>query len=178
MARSVPGFTMIEALTECDDLFVRYGGHSAAAGFTIANERLPELEQRLLRYAEARLPDHPDPTLDIHVEAPLGALSWELYQQLAALEPFGQANPQPVLMSRRVRVSGAWAKGVEGQHLKLRIDDGNGGPSFDAIAFRLGPLVQHFQRPRSIDIAYTLESNEWNGTKTLQLNIKDFRQPQ
>jgi single-stranded-DNA-specific exonuclease len=177
-ARSVPGFNMIEALTECDDLFVRYGGHSAAAGFTIANDRLPELEQRLLRYAETRLPDQPDPTLDIHAEAPLGALSWELQEQLAALEPFGQANPQPVLMSRRVRVSGAWAKGAEGQHLKLRLDDGHGGPSFDAIAFRLGHLVAHFQRPRSIDIAYTLEANEWNGSKTLQLNVKDFRQPQ
>src|SRR5262245_47843840 len=168
-ARSVPGFNMIEALTECDDLFVRYGGHSAAAGFTIANERLPELERRLLRYAETRLPDQPDPVLDVHVEAPLGALTWELYEQLAALEPFGQANPQPVLMSRRVHVSGAWAKGAEGQHLKLRLDDGHGGPSYDAIAFRLGHLATHFQRPRSIDIAYTLEANEWNGSKTLQL---------
>jgi single-stranded-DNA-specific exonuclease len=177
-ARSVPGFNMIEALTACDDLFVRYGGHSAAAGFTIANDRLPELEQRLLRYAETRLPDQPDPTLDIHAEAPLGALSWELHHQLMALEPFGQANPQPVLMSRCVRVSGAWAKGAEGQHLKLRLDDGHGGPSYDAIAFRLGHLATHFQRPRSIDIAYTLEANEWNGSKTLQINVKDFRQPQ
>ncbi|HJZ45822.1 MAG TPA: single-stranded-DNA-specific exonuclease RecJ, partial [Roseiflexaceae bacterium] len=147
-------------------------------GFTIANERLPELEQRLLSYAEARLPDQPDPTLDIHVEAPLGALSWELHEQLAALEPFGQANPQPVLMSRRVRVSGAWAKGAEGQHLKLRLDDGHGGPSYDAIAFRLGQLAPYFASPRSIDIAYTLEANEWNGSRSLQLNIKDLRQPQ
>jgi single-stranded-DNA-specific exonuclease len=177
-ARSVPGFSIIEALTECGDLFVRYGGHSAAAGFTIENERLHELEQRLLRYAEARLPEHPDPVLEIHGEAPLGALTWELHGQIAALEPFGQANPQPVLMSRRVRVSGAWSKGAEGQHLKLRLDDGRGGPSYDAIAFRLGHLAGHFQKPRHIDIAYTLEANEWNGSRTLQLNIKDLRQPQ
>jgi single-stranded-DNA-specific exonuclease len=177
-ARSVPGFNIIEALTACGDLFVRYGGHSAAAGFTIANERLPELERRLLEYAEARLPEHPDPVLAIDVEAPLDALSWDLHAQIAALEPFGQANPQPILMSRRVRVSGAWPKGAEGQHLKLRLDDGRGGPAFDAIAFRLGHLAEHFQRPRQIDIAYTLEANEWNGSRTLQLNVKDFRQPQ
>jgi single-stranded-DNA-specific exonuclease len=177
-ARSVPGFSLIEALSTCDDLFVRYGGHSAAAGFTIANERLPELERRLLDYAEERLPAQPEPLLEIHAEAQLGELTWELQEQLAALEPFGQANPQPVLMSRRVRVSGAWAKGAEGQHLKLRMDDGNGGPTFDAIAFRLGHLAEHFQKPRYIDIAYTLEANEWNGNRTLQLNIKDFRQPQ
>src|SRR5262249_33275927 len=159
-------------------LFVRYGGHSAAAGFTIANQRLPELEQRLLRYAGARLPAQPDPTLVIHVEAPLGPLTWELFEQLAALAPFGHANPQPVLTSRRLRVSGAWAKGADGQHLKLRLDDGKGGPIFDAIAFRLGHLAEHFQRPRFIDIAYTLEINNWNGSRALQLNVKDFRQPQ
>jgi single-stranded-DNA-specific exonuclease len=177
-ARSVPGFSIIEALTACDDLFVRYGGHSAAAGFTVANEHLPELEERLLRYAEERLPEQPEPLLEIHAEAPLEGVSWELQEQLAALEPFGQSNPQPLLISRRVRVSGAWAKGADGQHLKLRIDDGNGGPALDAIAFRLGHLASYFQKPRHIDIAYTLDANEWNGNRTLQLNIKDFRQPQ
>lgn len=177
-ARSIPGFSIIEALASCEDLFVRYGGHSAAAGFTIANDRLPELERRLLEYAETRLPEQPQPVLEIHAEAPLQIINWQLQEQLAALEPFGQSNPQPVLLSRRVRVSGAWARGMEGQHLKLRIDDGNGGPSFDAIAFRLGNLATYFQRPRFIDIAYTLEANEWNGNRTLQLNIKDFRQPQ
>ncbi|MBK9710510.1 MAG: single-stranded-DNA-specific exonuclease RecJ [Kouleothrix sp.] len=178
-ARSVPGFNIIDALVACEDLFVRYGGHSAAAGFTIANDRLPELERRLLAYAESNLPDDQlMPALDIDAELPLGALSWELLEQIAVLEPFGQANPQPVLTSRRVRVSGAWPRGVDGQHLKLRLDDGDGGPSYEAIAFRLGKLAEHFQRPRFIDIAYTLEANEWNGSRTLQLNIKDLRQPQ
>jgi single-stranded-DNA-specific exonuclease len=176
-ARSVPGFNMIEALTACDDLFVRYGGHSAAAGFTIANEHLPELEQRLLRYAEERLPEQPDPVLTIDAETPLSALNWELFEQLETLEPFGQANPQPVLMSRRVRVIGAWPRGADSQHLKLRLDDGQGGPAFDAIAFRLGEMSRYFLQPRQIDIAYTLEANEWNGKRTLQLNVKDFRQP-
>jgi single-stranded-DNA-specific exonuclease len=177
-ARSVPGFSIIEALTECGDLFVRYGGHSAAAGFTIATERLPELERRLLNYAETRLPERPEPALDIHAEAPFGGLTWELQKQLAALEPFGQANPQPVLLSRRVRALGAWAKGAQGQHLKLRLDDGAGGPALDAIAFRLGHLAEHFRTPRWIDIAYTLEVNDWNGSRTLQLNVKDFRRAQ
>jgi len=175
-ARSVPGFNIIEALTACDDLFVRYGGHSAAAGFTIANERLPELERRLLAYADTHLPDELlTPALEIDAEVPLHQLSWELLEQLQALEPFGQANPQPLLLSRRVRVVHAAARGAEGQHLKLRLDDGNGGPAFDAIAFRLGHLAGHFQRPRLIDIAFLLEANEWNGTRSLQLNIKDFR---
>lgn len=178
-ARSIPGFNIIEALTACEDLFVRYGGHSAAAGFTIATERLPELEARLLDYAATRLPEEMlMPALEIDADVPLGALSWDLLAQLAVLEPFGQANPQPVLMSRRVRVASSRATGAEGQHLKLRLDDAAGGPSYDAIAFRLGHLAPHFAKPRVIDIAYTLEANEWNGNRNLQINIKDLRQPQ
>jgi single-stranded-DNA-specific exonuclease len=178
-ARSVPGFNILEALTTCEDLFVRYGGHSAAAGFTIATERLPELEARLLEYAETHLPDEMlTLALELDADVPLGALSWALLEQIAVLEPFGQSNPQPVLLSRRVRVISSRATGAEGQHLKLRLDDGAGGPSYDAIAFRLGQLAPHFAKPRVIDIAYTLEANEWNGSRNLQLNIKDLRQPQ
>ncbi len=178
-ARSVPGFSIIEALTASADLFVRFGGHSAAAGFTIANERLPELEQQLLAHAEHHLPDHLlTPALDIDADLPLSALTWDLLDQISALEPFGQANPQPVLMSKRVRVVSAVARGAEGQHLKMRLDDGGGGPIYEAIAFRLGHLARFFQTPRLIDIAYNLEANEWNGQRTLQLNIKDLRQAQ
>ncbi len=178
-ARSIPGFNILEALTTCEDLFVRYGGHSAAAGFTIATERLPELEARLLEYAATHLPDEMlTPALEIDADVPLSTLSWALLEQIAVLEPFGQSNPQPVLLSRRVRVIGSRATGAEGQHLKLRLDDGAGGPSYDAIAFRLGQLAPHFAKPRVIDIAYTLEANEWNGSRNLQLNIKDLRQPQ
>lgn len=176
-ARSVPGFSIIEALTTCDDLFVRYGGHSAAAGFTIETERLPELEARLLAYADQHLPDELLTTA-LHIDAcvPLSDVSWDLLNELKTLEPFGQGNPQPVLMSERVRVRAAWPRGADGQHLKLQLDDGQGGPSYDAIAFRLGEMARYFQQPRFIDVAYTLEDNSWGGNTTLQLNVKDFRQ--
>ncbi|MCS6839365.1 MAG: single-stranded-DNA-specific exonuclease RecJ [Roseiflexus sp.] len=175
-ARSVPGFSMIEALTACADLLERFGGHTEAAGFTIATDRLPELEARLLHYAEQRLPDDLlIPSLRVDAEVPLSELSYDLLKELTRLEPFGQGNPQPVLMSSRVQVIGAWPRGSEGQHLKLRLTDASGAGPFDAIAFRFGHLARYFEQPRWIDIAYTLESDEWNGTAALQLNIKDFR---
>lgn len=178
-ARSVPHFNIIEALTACSDLFVRFGGHSMAAGFTIENTRLPEFERRLLAYAEECLPDELlVPALQIDTEAPLAMLTPDLVAELAELEPFGQGNPQPVLMSSRVRVVGAWQRGAEGQHLKLQVDDGRGGPRFEAIAFRLGQLAGYFERHPWLDIAYTLEMNEWNGSRRLQLNIKDLRRAQ
>lgn len=175
-ARSVPGFSIIEALTACADLFERFGGHTEAAGFTIATDRLPELEERLARYADQRLSDDLlIPSLKIDAEIPLGELSYELLKELTKLEPFGQGNPQPVLMSSRVQVIGAWPRGSEGQHLKLRLIDASGAGPFDAIAFRFGHLARYFEQPRWIDVAYTLEADEWNGGDAVQLNVKDFR---
>ncbi len=175
-ARSIPGFSIIEALTACADLFERFGGHTEAAGFTIATDRLPELEERLVQYAEERLPDELlTPSLWLDAEISLGELSYELLKELTHLEPFGQGNPQPVLMSSRVQVIGAWPRGSDGQHLKLRLADAGGAGSFDAIAFRFGHLARYFEQPRWIDVAYTLQADEWNGGNAVQLNIKDFR---
>ncbi|MGQ9826744.1 MAG: single-stranded-DNA-specific exonuclease RecJ [Roseiflexus sp.] len=175
-ARSVPGFSMIDALTDCADLFERFGGHTEAAGFTIATHRLPALEERLLRYAEQHLSDDLlMPGITVDAEVLPGSLSYDVLSELAKLEPFGHGNPQPVLMSRRMQVIGAWQRGNEGQHLKLRLIDAGSGNSFDAIAFRFGHLARYFEQSRWIDIVYTLEADEWNGSPSLQLNIKDFR---
>ncbi|MFQ3682106.1 single-stranded-DNA-specific exonuclease RecJ [Roseiflexus sp.] len=175
-ARSIPGFSIIEALTACADLFERFGGHTEAAGFTIATDRLPELEERLVQYAEECLPDDLlTPSLWLDAEISLGELSYELLKELMHLEPFGQGNPQPVLMSSRVQVIGAWPRGSEGQHLKLRLADASGAGPVDAIAFRFGHLARYFEQPRWIDVAYTLQADEWNGGNAVQLNVKDFR---
>jgi single-stranded-DNA-specific exonuclease len=74
-----------------------------------------------------------------------------------------------------LQVTGAWPRGNEGQHLKLRLIGADGSGPFDAIAFRFGHLARYFEQPRWIDIVYTLEADEWNGSPSLQLNIKDFR---
>src|SRR5438034_94408 len=150
-----------------------------------ANRHRQELTKEIQRLARQQVQDLGKQTNRIVVldgegypAGPLGALNWALLEQIAVLEPFGRSNPQPVLISRHVRVVSSRATGADGQHLKLRLDAGAGGPSYDAIAFRLGQLAPHFAKPRVIDIAYTLEANEWNGSRNLQLNIKDLRQPQ
>lgn len=173
--RSVPGFSIIEALKQCDDLLVRYGGHTAAAGFTVSNDNIPELERRLLAYAEQQLPEQTASILEIDAEIELSDLSLEFLRRVKALEPFGQANQQPVFMSSSVFVGGAWARGGEGQHLKLRLEDSRDGKSYEAMAFKLGHLASYFARHPWIDIAYTLDENEWNGNTKLQLVIKDLR---
>jgi single-stranded-DNA-specific exonuclease len=174
-ARSIPGLNIIAMLNTCADLFVRFGGHSAAAGFTLPNERLPELETRLEAViAQAVQGMDLTPELIVDAEVGLDQISWDLHRELAQLEPFGQANPQPVLFSRDVEVLDARTRGADGQHLKLVVRR-DGGAQHEAIGFRLGHLSEHLRRHRRIDLAYTLEVNEWNGTRSLQLNLKDFR---
>ncbi len=171
-ARSIPEFHITEALDSVAPLLERYGGHAAAAGFTIRTERLPQLRARLQTLAEAQLRElNLRPQLFADAELPLEQLSWDVLAALEMLAPFGYGNPRPVLVSRRVRVLHARTVGAEGRHLKLFLGD-QGGHSWDAIAFRQGDWMGRL--PQYIDVAYVLERNEWNGNVRLQLNVKDI----
>ncbi|NJO05267.1 MAG: single-stranded-DNA-specific exonuclease RecJ, partial [Chloroflexaceae bacterium] len=181
-ARSLSGYNIFHALNTCKDLFIRFGGHSLAAGFSIANENIPLLTTRLQALAADTLTDAMlQPVLLIDAEVPLQALVWELLNELALLEPFGQANPQPVLMTRRVRVQSTKTLGSDNKHLKITLtapDAPAVARPLEGIAFGLGHLAEPLLRHPLIDIAYTLEAHTWNGTANLQLNIKDLRRAQ
>ena len=166
-ARSIPEFHITEALDTLSGLLVRYGGHAAAAGFTVTTDRLPEFKRRLVEIAAEELEDVPlSPLLHVDAEAPLDMLSWDLYHELARLEPFGFGNPAPVLVSRNAKVVRARAVGEDGRHLKFCVRDCK-GHIWDAIAFRQGGWIDHL--PRRIDVAYVLQRNEWRGRVNLQL---------
>jgi single-stranded-DNA-specific exonuclease len=91
---------------------------------------------------------------------------------LSEIEPCGMGNPTPVLLSRGVEVRDRRPVGSEQKHLKLTLRDGRGA-AWDAIYFRKGELLH--QVPGRIDIAYSLEVNEWNHKKRLQLNVQDLK---
>jgi len=173
-ARSIPEFNITAALDECRDLLVRHGGHAAAAGFTVRNEDLPALRARLEAIAASELADQAlQPSLGIDAVVQLSDLDWAVQEQLAQLEPCGYANPQPVLASLGVKLATQRQVGADGRHLKLTVVDPQAGQLMDAIAFRLGDWFGHL--PPRIDLAYTLEVNEFNGRRSLQLNVKDIR---
>jgi len=174
-ARSIPELHITEALDELSELLVRHGGHAAAAGFTVRTERLPELRARLLQLVSERLTGAVFmPVLRIDAEVSLSALTLQAFQDLERLQPFGYGNAEPVFVSRRVRVRNARVVGAEGRHLKLTLVDEIGHP-WDGIAFRQGDWFGRL--PESIDIAYFLELNSWNGWEKLQLNIQDIHFP-
>lgn len=169
-ARSINEFNIVAALDECRDLLVRHGGHAMAAGFTVRNEKLNELETRLKGIAARTLADSAlAPTLFIDAETPLHEMGWPIQKSLEMLAPFGYGNREPIFLSRRVGVRDARVVGTE--HLKLLLSD---GPiAWDAIAFRQASWIDHM--PKQIDLVYQLEAREWNGEPRLQLNVKDFQ---
>ena len=171
--RSIPEFHITDALDLCKDLLVRHGGHAAAAGFTVRNENLPEFVARLKQIAKDQLSGKDlRHSLAADMEVTLPQLNMEVLDHLEYLEPTGYGNPSAVFVSRDVKVKSFRPVGSEGRHLKLTLDDECGG-FFDCIGFRMGSM--HTSLTPRLDVMYQLELNEFNGRKSLQLNLKDIK---
>jgi single-stranded-DNA-specific exonuclease len=170
--RSIPEFHITEALEACADLLERFGGHSAAAGFSVLNENLAALKERL------RLLAHDDlsqkdlrPSLDIDAVIDFPQLDEPLYEFIQRLEPCGMENPSPVFAAVDVSVHSKRSVGKEKNHLKLALNQA--GVMFDAIAFRLGHLIATL--PDKVDVAFRLERNDYWNIPSLELNVVDVR---
>jgi single-stranded-DNA-specific exonuclease len=198
--RSIAEFHITRALDECRDLLVRHGGHEAAAGFTVRTENLDPLAERLTDIAWRELggalrSEELAPKIEIDALVPLAAMDWEAVEWLQQMEPCGEENPTPVFLSRGVPIVRAQAVGAEGRHLRLSLADGEhpadrvhpadgehpvdiehpaeGEQARDAIAFRQGHRLEGLGE--RVDVVYSLEVNEWNGERRLQLNVQDIR---
>jgi single-stranded-DNA-specific exonuclease len=174
-ARSIPEVDISAALDQVSDLLVRHGGHQRAAGFTVETARLPDFRAALQAVVTETLAPYGDlrPTLTIDAVAPLSELSWSLVEQFGRLEPTGQGNEPPLLLTPGVRVREARSVG-NGKHLKLVLDGGPGEPVFDAIGFGLGDAARALASGTQIDVVGELNVNEWNGRRQLQLIVKDL----
>ncbi len=172
--RSIPEFHITAALDECKDLLVRHGGHAAAAGFTVENDKMPALKERLKEIARRQL-THLDlrPALTADMEVPLVTMSDNLLKYLNALQPTGYGNPEAVFVSRNLTVKSARTVGADNKHLKMTLSEGES--VFDAIGFRLGSRQPELPVGAKVDVMYTLEKNEFNGQESLQLNLKDVK---
>lgn len=170
--RSISEFHITQALDQCKDLLEHHGGHAAAAGFTVRNDLLQTLIDKLLIIATEQL-DEKDlrPKIFAEAEIPLSDLKPDILKSLEWLQPTGMGNPAPIFMSRGLKVTRQKAIGADGAHLKLTVTDGK--ITYDAIAFRQGYWIA--QLPPLIDLMYTFELNEFNGQVSLQLNVKDIR---
>jgi single-stranded-DNA-specific exonuclease len=176
-ARSVKGFDVYEAISACSDLLDQFGGHTYAAGLTMPVDNVPAFRERFERFAREHMTDEmriPEEEVDIEVQ--LAEINDRLLYIVEHMAPYGPHNMRPVFLTRGVVDTGS-ARIVGEDHLKLSIAPSSDPKArrFDAIAFKQGKWLEHIKRGDPFSILYTIESNEWQGRLTLQLNIKDIK---
>ena len=175
-ARSIEAYHLLNGLTACADLFVKFGGHSHAAGLSITRARISELRRRLNEHAAASLTATDlVPALKIEMELPSEAVTLSLAEELRALEPFGAGNPRPLFMTRSLRVLSE-PRIMKEKHLKLRLAGTDNRPLeavwWSGVEELAGRTLSPGQR---IELAYTIEPNTWKGETRLQLCVRDMR---
>lgn len=167
--RSIPGVNIHEMLSACSDLFLRFGGHEQAAGLTMMASNVPELKRRLSVIIRARCnAEVYIPVREYDLALPLHQVTEGMAQMLQALQPTGIGNPDPVFLLEDAQVQDMRPIGREGAHLKCSLY--KEGTLRSAIAFQMGKMVQTM--PRHVDVLYSPELNEWNGTISVQCNVK------
>lgn len=170
--RSIPEFHITQALDQCAEWMIRYGGHAAAAGFCVENSNLALVLERLSEVARAYFGDAaPEARMRLDAEVLLGDVDEDLMAFVERLEPCGFGNPPPLMAARSVRVVSARQVGSGGVHLKMMVQDGTG--TQEAIAFRMGHLIPRVNS--QVDLAFQLERNEYMGVRSLQMNVRDLR---
>lgn len=175
--RSVPGFSVIEALEQCSHLLHKYGGHEQAAGMHIANENLALFEEQFSLLVEQWHQKKPvyssEKSLFVDAEVLPAHINISLVHELKKLAPFGEGNREPVFALRGVTVKNFRTIGKNNEHLKLTLLIGE--KEIDAIGFQLAQSASDVLDQSVIDIAFTLEENFWNNRSRLQLKLLDIQ---
>lgn len=172
-ARSVNNFHILEALLECKDMLMKFGGHQRAAGLSIDKHNIKSFKHKLNRIAEERLTlEDLYPCLDIDTELRLSDLNDNLVSQIQLLEPFGEANPRPIFYSRNLRLKSE-AETLNKNALRFWVTDGQF--TYKAIGFDMAQIKARLDNCQHFDLAYTLQLDKWYDPHTIQLKIEDIR---
>lgn len=172
-ARSIDGFNIIENIRKVEHLIIEGGGHPLAAGFSIDVSKIEEFIKVFNENCiDLLTEDILQRSLGIDMEVDFNLLNWDLVKELKAFEPTGSGNKQPIFVSTGVKVQQFKPVGQDGKHLKLIVEQNR--KKFDAIGFNLGKYASTLSIGDTIDVAYSLEENTWNGNTVLQLKLKDI----
>jgi single-stranded-DNA-specific exonuclease len=169
--RSIPAFDLHGGLAACSGLLGRWGGHRAAAGLSLAADRLEAFAEAFAAHADASLDDSElEPLTVVDGVVSPRELTLELAGELARLAPFGLGNPNVILLLAGCEISQPAAVG-DGRHLRFRVRD-RGRDAGSAIAFGMGAQADRLRQVGSYDVAFRLEENRWNGTVAPQLVVR------
>jgi len=171
-ARGISGYPVLEQMTTQAHLLTKFGGHRAAAGFSLFTQDIEAfragLNQQALAFGETLFQEE----LKIDRQVTLDAVSGDLLHELEQMAPFGFGNPGPILACKGVQVHSVSAIGKERSHLKFRF--GSQGEQ-EGVAFRIGERINELNRERTLDVAFSLDWNTFRGREAVQLMVKDVQ---
>ncbi|MZQ76139.1 MAG: single-stranded-DNA-specific exonuclease RecJ [Peptoclostridium sp.] len=190
-ARSIEKYNMFEKLSECSELIEKFGGHPMAAGLSLKHENIEKLRRKLNELC-GLTPDDIEPIIRIDKRLSLEEISFDLFESIKMLEPFGKGNPTPIFAEKNIRVVGVRLLGKSCNVLKLTCIRKGNGEKLEAVSFGGAKKFEELIRQRfgdslyddiiskgkcsfDMDFVYTIGLNEYMGRKSLQLILKDFR---
>ena len=172
-ARSVPGFNLYEAIYECKDLLVAYGGHFAAAGLTLAPENLLAFTNKFEEVVAATIdPQLLIPEIVIDAEINFSEITESFYSIICRMEPFGPENMRPVFITKNCCDFG-YSKILKEAHIKFVLRQKE--TILNGIAFNMHEKFHLLSNQKEVDVVFSIDENEWNGNRSLQLKVIDIR---
>ncbi|MEA5140698.1 single-stranded-DNA-specific exonuclease RecJ [Arcicella rigui] len=174
-ARSVPGFDVYDAIEECSEHLIQFGGHTFAAGLTLEIAEIENFRRKFEEVVNRKiLPEQLSPMIDIDLKLPLIEISDKFHRIMSQMSPFGPQNMTPVFVSENVYLHGKPLKMKE-KHLKINVFQ-EGSPAYTCVGFGMvEDYFEQLQEGKPFSICYTIEINEWQGRKTFQLMLKDIK---
>ena len=174
-ARSVKGFDVYNALEQCDEFIEQFGGHKYAAGLTLLPENYENFKNKFEKIVSKTIDKNLlTPEILIATEVDFSEINKKFFNIIQQMAPFGPQNMKPVFKTPCVRDNGFGKQvGTDKSHLKLNVFQGDNKQTFNAIGFGLGKKLPEVKN--EFDIIYTLDENNWNGRKSIQLIIKDLQ---
>ncbi|MDG2264085.1 MAG: single-stranded-DNA-specific exonuclease RecJ [Flavobacteriales bacterium] len=174
-ARSVHDFDLYEAISKCAHLCEKFGGHKYAAGLSIKKENLSEFIIAFEKaVSESITEDQLSPKIDVDMEIDIDAVDDKLFRIIKQFSPFGPQNLSPIFVSRSV-VDNGYGKRIGADKSHLRINTKTASGSLAGIGFSMGDAFEKIKDYSEFDICYSINENEWNGRKNLQLMLNDLK---
>lgn len=172
--RSIEAYHMFNALCGVKDLLLKFGGHPMAAGFSLKEENVEAFRRSLNEQAQLK-PEDFIPKIWIDVAMPLEYISEALVEELKVLEPFGQGNEKPQFAQKNLRIRSSRVLGKNRNAVRMTLVTEQGKP-MEAMLFTEGDrFMEELGDRRMIDVIYYPDVNEYNGNRTLQIVIREYK---